>query len=308
MRIAHPATFRNGLWLLREPKLGIRLYKNMVLARMFERRLIRLAQENKLQWPIYPSYGQEACGIGVSAAAAERDLFLLTLNYRVIPYVVGRNVGLQKYTDAFFHCLPAPDSREFFDKGFAPFSDSLGAHFGLALGWGLAFKSSGADRVSVCVFGDGAATRGTFHGAMNLSALLGLPILWVCETNQYSVSTPRSLLSAASSFADHAASYRMRSSAVDGNDVLEVCRRVKKELEAVRKDAKPAFIELMTYRMKEHAFGDPDDYRSVSEQERWEKRDPIGMLERKLRALRVADSRSLAAVHEEAFAAVAAII
>ena len=167
--------FRNGLRLLREPELGLRLYKNMVRARMFERRLIRLAQENKLQWPIYPSYGQEACGIGVSAAAAERDLFLLTLNYRVIPYVVGRNVGLQKYTDAFFHCLPAPDSREFFDKGFAPFSDSLGAHFGLALGWGLAFKSSGADRVCVCVFGDGAATRGTFHGAMNLSALLGLP-------------------------------------------------------------------------------------------------------------------------------------
>lgn len=300
------AMLRNDLQLLGEPELGLRLYKKMICARLFEERLIRLAGDNKLAWPIYPSYGQEACGIGVTEAAAERDLFLLPLNYRVIPYVVGRNVELQKYTDAFFRGADV-DYREFFKRGFAPFSDSLGAHFALAVGWGLAFKNLNADRVCVCVFGDGAATRGPFYSALNNSVTLGLPILWLCETNQYSVSTPRSMFSSANSFADHAASHRMRTVIIDGNDATEVYRRIKKELEAVRRETRPVFVELTTYRMSEHASGDPDGYRSAAEREWWGKQDPIEALERKLTAYRIADSRTLRAIHEETSTAVAAI-
>ncbi|HXI18970.1 MAG TPA: thiamine pyrophosphate-dependent dehydrogenase E1 component subunit alpha [Chloroflexota bacterium] len=155
----------------------------------------------------------------------------------------------------------------------------LGTSLGVATGTALGFQYEGSDRVTVCSFGDGTSNRGDFHEALNLAAVWKLPIVYVCQNNQYSISLHQSKVLACASIADRAAGYGMPGVVVDGNDVLAVDTAVKEAVYRARVGEGPTLIEARTYRVGGHWHADPGGYRTDDEVAPWRIRDPVQLLE-----------------------------
>ena len=152
----------------------------------------------------------------------------------------------------------------------------VGAGIGPATGAALASKMRGTDQVSVCFFGDGAAARGTFHEGIGFGALWELPVIYVCENNQYQQWVPRSNVAVLDSVADMAGSYAIPGVSIDGQDIVEVYEVVGQAVERARNGGGPTLVEAKTYRFHGHSLGDEEQYRSSDEVDSWKSdRDPI---------------------------------
>ena len=155
----------------------------------------------------------------------------------------------------------------------------VGGGLPLALGLALADVMQGRKRVTACFLGDGAVAEGVFHESMNLAALWKLPVLLLCENNQYAMGTALDRHQSQQNLALKAQSYKMEVERVDGMDVLAVQAAVRRAAEYVRAGGGPWFVELLTYRFRAHSAYDPELYRSKEEVARWKKRDPIVLFE-----------------------------
>jgi pyruvate dehydrogenase E1 component alpha subunit len=152
----------------------------------------------------------------------------------------------------------------------------VGSHLLFASGMALADQYQGQDGVTICLFGDGATNIGFFHEALNLAGVWDLPVLWICENNQYGMGTAVKRASAVEEIHMKAEAYGMPHSQINGMDVIEVEREVSKALDHVRQEG-PYFLEALTYRFEGHSMGDPERYRSKDEVGEWEEDDPIGI-------------------------------
>jgi TPP-dependent pyruvate/acetoin dehydrogenase alpha subunit len=162
-------------------------------------------------------------------------------------------------------------------------SGSIGGSFPIAVGLGMAAQMAGRGQVVVCIFGDGAAQRGTLHESMNWASVQKLPIVWLCGNNLYAISMPLSKSMAITDIADLASSYAMPGEIVDGMDVEAICSAVMTAVERARKGEGPSLIECKTYRFRRHGeMEPPGNYRSKEEVEEWKKRDPVLLYENKL--------------------------
>lgn len=169
----------------------------------------------------------------------------------------------------------------------------LGTSLSVAVGAALALQYDGTDRVCVLSFGDGTANRGDFHEALNLAACWKLPVVFVCQNNQYSISLPASSYLPAP-VADRAAGYGVPGARVDGNDVLAVHEAVQAAVARARSGAGPSLIEAVTYRLAGHWAADQARYRPAEEEATWRQRDPIPRFERELLERGALDERGLA--------------
>src|SRR5687768_1958854 len=160
----------------------------------------------------------------------------------------------------------------------------LGTSLGVATGVATGFHYEHGERVVVCTFGDGTTNRGDFHEALNLAAVWKLPIVYVCQNNQYSISLHLSQVLASKDIAVRGAAYGMPGIAVDGNDVLAVSATVKEAVARARGGDGPTLIEAQSYRLAGHWASDPGGYRSESDVAAWRAKDPIERLERALLA------------------------
>jgi len=162
--------------------------------------------------------------------------------------------------------------------------ENVGPQIYLGTGAALAAKLEGTDRVAVVIFGDGTSNRGEFHEAINMAAILKLPAIYVCQNNQYSISLPASRGLGCRSVADRAIGYGIPGVEVDGNDVLAVHEAVQEAVKIAREGKGPSLIEAKTYRVGPHYMADPEEYRSGDKEEieKWKKRDPVDVLERRL--------------------------
>ena len=158
----------------------------------------------------------------------------------------------------------------------------LGTSIGVATGIATGFQYERGDRVVVCSFGDGTSNRGDFHEALNLAAVWKLPIVYVCQNNQYSISLHLSQVLASDTIAARAAGYGMPGLAVDGNDVLAVTTAVQDAVQRARAGLGPTLIEAQSYRLGGHWAADPGGYRRDEDVAAWRARDPIARLERQL--------------------------
>jgi pyruvate dehydrogenase E1 component alpha subunit len=149
----------------------------------------------------------------------------------------------------------------------------------LAVGMALADKMRRQKRVTACFFGDGAVAEGEFHESLNLAALWKLPVLFLCENNQYAMGTALARHQSQTNLALKAQSYKMEVERVDAMDVLAVRAAARRGVEFVRGGGGPWFIELVTYRFRAHSAYDPELYRSKEEVAEWRKRDPIALFE-----------------------------
>jgi TPP-dependent pyruvate/acetoin dehydrogenase alpha subunit len=184
----------------------------------------------------------------------------------------------------------------------------LGTSLGVATGTALAAQYDGSDRVTVLSFGDGTSNRGDFHEALNLAAVWNLPIVFVCQNNQYSISLHASQVLACDGVAARAAGYGVPGIAVDGNDVVAVHLAVQEAVARARAGGGPTLIETCTYRVGGHWASDPGGYRPEEEVSVWRERDPITLLERQLRTAGELDASGATALWQAARDEVAAAV
>jgi len=162
------------------------------------------------------------------------------------------------------------------------FVSMLGDNVPVAAGIGMSFKMRGEDRVSVCFFGDGATSRGDWHEGINLAAVMKVPVVYVCNNNQYAYSTPLERQMAVENVADRAEAYGLPGVIVDGNDVVAVWNTVRTAIERARSGQGPTLVECKTFRMTGHSAHDDAGYVPAELFQFWEERDPIRRHERLL--------------------------
>jgi TPP-dependent pyruvate/acetoin dehydrogenase alpha subunit len=151
----------------------------------------------------------------------------------------------------------------------------VGAGIPIAVGAAFSIVYRGTDQISVVYFGDAASNQGTFHEGVNMAACMGLPVLFVCENNQYGLSTHIKKMCPTSDISDKAHGYGIEHATVDGMDAEECFRAARKAIAYVREKRRPCFLEFVTYRFLGHGASDNRSYRTKEEEEKWKKRSPV---------------------------------
>jgi pyruvate dehydrogenase E1 component alpha subunit len=159
----------------------------------------------------------------------------------------------------------------------------VAAQLPMAAGVAFALQYQGLDSITMCFFGDGAVDEGAFHESLNLASLWKLPVVFICENNQYSMGMAVTKAWAVENLLPRAAAYNMPGEQVDGMDVIAVYEAAKRAVERARRGEGPTLLEVKTYRFRGHSMTDPAYYRTREEEGEWRNtRDPIGIFEKKL--------------------------
>jgi pyruvate dehydrogenase E1 component alpha subunit len=281
-----------------EKKEYLDLYHQMVLIRRVEERSAELYQQGKIGGFLHLYIGQEAVSTGLVAARKPQDRVItayrdhgLAINVgipakEVMAELLGKVTGTSKGKGGSMHMA---DVNRNFWGGHAV----VGAHLPIAAGLALGDQYQKKDGVTICLFGDGATNIGFFHEALNLSKVWNLPVLWVCENNQYGMGTSVERASAVKDMRQKAEGYNMPNDQIDGMDVMRVREVALEKLEFIRSGGGPYFLEIITYRFRGHSMGDPERYRKPEEIKKWQENDPIGIYRRHLTENDLASSGEL---------------
>lgn len=265
-----------------------RVLREMVLARRFEERCYQAYIERKIGGFLHLYPGQEACCQGVLEAARPGHDYVIT-GYRdhvhaikcgadpkaVMAELYGKETGVSKGRGGSMHIF---DVKNHFMGGYA----LVGGPFPLAAGIAKAIQLKGGDEISICFLGDAANNQGTFHETLNMAAVYKLPVLFVCENNQYGIGTAIDRSTAVVDQFKRVCGYEIQASQCDGQDFDVVYEHAKKAVAYVRNGNGPYFLELMTYRYRGHSMSDSRGYRTREEEELWKQRDPIFILRDRL--------------------------
>jgi pyruvate dehydrogenase E1 component alpha subunit len=259
---------------------GRHLLHQMLRIRRFEEKCYELYGAMKIRGFLHLYDGEEAVAVGVMEALREEDAVVATYREHgqalakgmdmnaIMAELFGKQEGCARGRGGSMHLF---DAKSRFYGGNA----IVGGGLPVAVGMALANKMQGKDEVTVCFFGDGAAAEGEFHEALNLAALWQVPILFLCENNQYAMGTALRYSHAVTTIADKAANYGIPAQPVDGMDVLAVAAAAHEATARIRAGEGPQFIEAITYRFRAHSMFDAELYRSREEVARWKERDPI---------------------------------
>jgi TPP-dependent pyruvate/acetoin dehydrogenase alpha subunit len=268
----------------REAMLG--LYRTMWEIRAFEETAAQLLAAGELQGNLHLSIGQEGVAAGVCSALRPTDQIATT--HRGHGHCVAKGGDLERmFAELYGHvdgyCRGRAGSMHIADPGSGILGATaiVGGSFGMAVGAAFSSQVLGDGRVAVAFFGEGAAAEGSLHEALNLTQLWRLPVLFVCENNQYAELTHVSE-HISGAIPDLAAAHGMAAAALDGNDVLAVRAAAGAAVERARAGEGPTLLECETYRWSGHYVGDPERYRSKEEVESWKARDPIPRLREQL--------------------------
>jgi pyruvate dehydrogenase E1 component alpha subunit len=254
----------------------LRLYELLVLSRAFDGRALSLQREGRIG--TYPSIlGQEAAQVG-SAFALEKGDWVFP-SFRETGMHISRGYPL----DLLFRYW-AGDERGLVSPvglNILPVCVSVGTHIPHAVGAAMAVRYRKDPVAVVAYFGDGATSKGDFHEGFTMAGVFRLPVVFICQNNQWAISVPRGRQTAAATLAQKAIGYGFEGIQVDGNDVFAVYAATRQALERARGGGGPTFIECFTYRISHHTTADDADrYRNADEVEEWKKRDPIERLRR----------------------------
>lgn len=262
-------------------------YRQMLLIRRFEEKCVELYSYEKIRGFLHLYIGEEAVAVGVINALNPDDAVLST--YREHGHALARGVSAKNIMAEMYGrlegcCRGRGGSMHLFDAATRFYGGSaiVAGGLPLAVGMALADKMMKHDRVTVCFFGDGAVAEGAFHESLNLAALWRLPVLFVCENNQYAMGTALKYTESETDLAAKAASYRIDAARVDGMDVFAVADAARKAVSSVRSGGGPVFLECLTYRFRAHSMFDAELYRDKSEVEEWKQKDPLLVFRKKV--------------------------
>ena len=267
--------------------------------RRFEEALEELFSRGLLHGTMHLSIGQEAVAEGACAALKPGDL--ITSTHRGHGHALAHGADPAKMMAELLmkdtgYCRGRGGSMHIADVQ----SGNLGANgivagsMTIAAGAALAEQMKSTNKVVLCFFGDGAANEGSFHEAVNLSALWKLPVVWLCENNQYGMSMAQNLSTAGGSVASRASAYGIEGNQVDGNNVLDVFDATTIAADKARQGLGPSIVECLTYRYRGHSKSDRNLYRTLDEIEQWRnQRDPITTFADHLEQNQLLDSQTI---------------
>jgi len=265
--------------MLKQEKL-LKFYQEMKRIRIFEENVKNLFKEGKIHGTVHLYIGEESIAVGVCANLLDKDYIISTHRghghclakgadpKKMMAEILGKETGYSYGKGGSMHIADV-------NSGILGANGIVGAGLPISLGSSLASKIRKENNVTVCFFGDGAANNGVFHESLNLASLWKLPILFVCENNQYAVSTNVKNSSSTNTIAERGSAYNIPGILIDGNNVLDVYNQTKDFVEDIRNGKGPILVECLTYRTEGHYVGDSADYRSKEEEKKWKQKDPI---------------------------------
>jgi TPP-dependent pyruvate/acetoin dehydrogenase alpha subunit len=272
------------------------LYRQMVLLRRFDEMCLELKMQDLIMDGFHPYSGEEAVAVGVCAALRADDAVISTHRpqghslakgstaRQGFCEMLGRRGGMSQGIGGPMQWIDAPNL--FFCGSI------VGSGITMATGVALAMQREGAaaGRVCACFFGDGASNTGSFHEGMNLAAIWKLPVVYICENNQYGEAMPVREFVSVYPISKRAAAYGLEGVCVDGMDLEAVAAAAEQGVAQARAGKGPVFLEAITYRFRGHYGGDPEHtYRTKDEVEQWRKQDPIPRARAALLAQGVSD-------------------
>jgi pyruvate dehydrogenase E1 component alpha subunit len=289
------------------------MLRQMYSIRAFEEMAEQLYAMGKIHGTMHLSIGMEASAVGAIAALRPDDLILST--HRGHGHCIAKGADLNRMMAEFIgketgYCRGRGGSMHIADVE----GGNLGANgvvaggVPIAVGVGLSLKMQERDQIILCFFGDGAANLGPFHEALNMAAIWSLPVVYVCENNQYAMSYHVRKAFAIERISDRAAAYGMPGVTVDGNDVLAVYEAVGEGVKRAREGQGPSLIENVTYRWRGHSRSDVNRYRTKEEIESWQQKGPIKRFSKHLLEEGILTEKEIDRIMEDAYAAIDAAV
>ena len=263
------------------------MLRTMLAIRQFDQRALELYREGVMRGTTHPYIGMEGVAVGTCAALRPGDR--ITSTHRghghclakggdprlMMAELLGKATGYCKGKGGSMHIADV-------DAGILGANGIVGGGIGLATGAALAAQLAGRDEVTVCFFGDGALNQGVLHESANLAAIWNLPVVYVCENNQYAMSARADKFTSVPDPTVRASAYGFPGFSCDGMDVLAVYRTAADAVARARAGTGPSLVVCVTYRFFGHHVGDPLNYRDPAEVDVWRARDPIERFRREL--------------------------
>lgn len=278
-------------------------YRKLFLIRAFEEKLEALFAKGKIPGFVHTYIGQEAIAVGVCANLRTDDY--VTSTHRGHGHAIAKGIDLNGLMAEVFGkvtgiCKGRGGSMHVadFSKGILGANGIVAAGTVIAAGAGLSIQTRQEDQVVICFFGDGGINKGTVHEAMNFCSVKKLPVVFVCENNQYAQFTSRKLTTSVSDLSLRGAAYGIPAVSVDGNDLLKVVEVSKAAIADARAGIGPTLVVADTYRFGGHYVGDPQAYRSKEEVAERRRRDPLLLFEDHLVQQGLADKEALESERE----------
>lgn len=272
----------------------LEMHYKMVLLRRFEEKSAEEYTRGKIGGFMHLYIGQEAVGVGSIAALRPDDKILSS--YREHGHAIAKGMDPRVVMAELFGKITGCSKGK--GGSMHMWSNELGLYGGnaivaaqlpIAAGVALAMQYQGLDSIVACYFGDGAVDEGAFHEALNLASIWKLPVVYICENNQYSMGMAVEKAWAVDSLLPRAAAYNIPGHQVDGMDIVAVYEAMTSAVEHTRSGQGPMLLEVKTYRFRAHSMTDPAYYRTREEEQHWRTtRDPITIFEQKLLELGVA--------------------
>ncbi len=282
----------------------VHMYRQMWAIRHFDTQVIKLFMEGLIRGSTHAYIGMEAVAVGACAALRPDDY--ITSTHRghghciakggqlplMMAELLGKATGYCKGKGGSMHIADL-------DVGILGANGIVAGGVGIATGAGASIRLRRSGQVVVCFFGDGGLVQGVLHEAMNLASLWKLPVIYLCEINQYALATPIREEFGIPDIVAWARSYGMPAQRVDGQDVLAVYTATAAAVERARRLEGPSFLACDTYRYAGHNVGDPEEYRTKDEVDEWRRRDPIARFGAVLAAHGVLDAAAAEAIAKE---------
>jgi pyruvate dehydrogenase E1 component alpha subunit len=276
----------------------LELYRAMVLGRQFDARQLNLQRQGRIG-TFAPVTGQEAAQIGAVAALKKTDWMVPSFRETAAQLFRGMSMEAVLISAAGFN--EAAEYDEVDQPRTLPVSVPVGSQMLHACGLAYGSKLKEAGEVAMTFFGDGATSEGDFHEAMNFAGVFELPVIFICQNNQWAISIPRKHQTRSETIAQKAAAYGFEKGIqVDGNDIFAVYAAAKEAVDRARDGNGPTLVECVTYRLQMHTTADdPKRYRKDEEVEEWKEKDPIPRFETYLKDKELLDDEKIESIGEE---------
>lgn len=275
--------------------------RKMYLIRYFEEGAEQSYMRGLIHGTMHLSIGQEASAVASCMELTDEDK--ITSTHRGHGHCIAKGADVARMFAEFFgketgYCRGRGGSMHIADirTGNLGANGIVGGGLPIAVGAALSAKRLGRPDVTICFFGDGANNEGAFHESLNMASIWKLPVIFVCENNQYGMSTSTERSTAVKRIAERAAAYSMPGETVDGNDFSAVAEAVHRAVARARSGAGPSLVENMTYRWRGHSRSDRNRYRTKEEIETWMARDPIARFRGELVAHGILDEAAADAI------------
>lgn len=281
----------------------IEIYKTLLKPRLVEQRMLILLRQGKIsKW--FSGWGQEAISVGTTLAMNEDEVILpmhrnlgvfttrgIPLN-RLFGQFQGKMTGFTKGRDRSFHFGTM-------DYNIVGMISHLGPQLGIADGIALSSVIQKTKKATLVFTGDGGASEGDFHEALNVAAVWDLPVIFAVENNQWGLSTPSNEQFRMKQFTDKGIGYGMDAYQIDGNNILEVISSVREIAASLRENPRPFLLELMTFRMRGHEEASGTKYYPEGIQDEWSKKDPVVNFELFLKEEGILNEKTIKEFYEE---------